>query len=31
VIDRSQWGVNQWTAFAGNDVQIVIETEFTHG
>lgn len=31
VIDRSQWGVNQWTAFAGNDVQIIIETEFTHG
>lgn len=30
VIDRSQWGVGQWTAFAGNDVQIVIETEFTH-
>ncbi|MBI3439760.1 MAG: YceI family protein [Proteobacteria bacterium] len=30
VIDRSQWGVTQWTAFAGNDVQIVIETEFTH-
>jgi polyisoprenoid-binding protein YceI len=30
-IDRSQWGVNQWSAFAGNDVQIVIETEFTHG
>src|SRR5262249_37619507 len=30
IIDRSQWGVNQWSAFAGNDVQIVIETEFTH-
>jgi polyisoprenoid-binding protein YceI len=30
-IDRSQWGVNQWTAFAGNEVQIVITTEFTHG
>jgi polyisoprenoid-binding protein YceI len=29
-IDRSQWGIGQWTAFAGNDVQIVIETEFTH-
>ncbi len=22
VIDRSQWGVSQWGAFAGNDVQI---------
>lgn len=31
VIDRSQWGVSQWSAFAGNDVQIVIESEFTHG
>lgn len=27
VIDRSQWGVNDWSAFAGNDVQIVIEVE----
>jgi polyisoprenoid-binding protein YceI len=31
VIDRSQWGVSQWGAFAGNDVQIVIEAELTHG
>ena len=30
VIDRSQWGVNQWGAFAGNEVQIVIEAELTH-
>lgn len=30
VIDRTQWGVTQWSAFAGNEVQIVIETEFTH-
>ena len=29
-IDRSQWGVTQWGAFAGNDVQIVIECELTH-
>lgn len=28
VIDRSQWGVNEWSAFTGNDVQIVIEAEF---
>lgn len=28
VIDRSQWGVTEWTAFAGNEVQIVIEAEF---
>lgn len=27
VIDRSQWGVTQWSAFAGNDVQLVIEVE----
>jgi polyisoprenoid-binding protein YceI len=26
-IDRSQWGVTQWGAFTGNDVQIVIEAE----
>lgn len=28
VIDRSQWGVTEWSSFAGNDVQIVIEAEF---
>jgi polyisoprenoid-binding protein YceI len=27
VIDRSQWGVTQWSAFAGDDVQLVIEVE----
>lgn len=27
-IDRSQWGVTEWRAFTGNDVQIVIEAEF---
>lgn len=27
VIDRTQWGVTQWSAFAGNDVQLVIEVE----
>jgi len=27
-IDRSQWGVTEWSAFAGNEVQIVIEAEF---
>jgi polyisoprenoid-binding protein YceI len=26
-VDRSQWGVTQWQAFTGNDVQIVIEAE----
>jgi polyisoprenoid-binding protein YceI len=26
-IDRSQWGVNNWSAFVGNEVQIVIEAE----
>lgn len=29
-IDRTQWGVTQWGAFTGNDVQIVIESELTH-
>lgn len=28
VIDRTQWGVNEWRAFTGNEVQIVIEAEF---
>lgn len=28
VIDRTQWGVTEWRAFAGDDVQIVIEAEF---
>jgi polyisoprenoid-binding protein YceI len=27
VIDRTQWGVNEWRAFAGDEVQIVIEAE----
>jgi polyisoprenoid-binding protein YceI len=27
-LDRSQWGVNQWRAFTGDAVQIVIEAEF---
>jgi len=27
VIDRSQWGVTQWSAFAGDEVQLVIEVE----
>lgn len=27
VIDRTQWGVSEWGAFTGNDVQIVIEAE----
>ena len=27
VINRSQWGVNQWRAFSGDEVQIVIEAE----
>jgi polyisoprenoid-binding protein YceI len=27
-IDRSQWGVTEWSAFTGNEVQIVIEAEF---
>ena len=27
VIDRSQWGVTEWSAFAGDQVQIVIEAE----
>lgn len=27
-IDRSQWGVTQWSMFAGKDVQLVIEAEF---
>lgn len=27
VINRSEWGVSQWSAFAGDEVQIVIETE----
>lgn len=31
VIDRSQWGVNDWSAFAGKDVQIVIEVELVRG
>lgn len=26
-IDRTQWGVNQWRAFTGAEVQIVIEAE----
>ncbi len=28
VIDRTHWGVSEWGAFAGPDVQIVIEAEF---
>jgi polyisoprenoid-binding protein YceI len=27
-IDRSQWGVTEWSAFTGSEVQIVIESEF---
>lgn len=27
VIDRTQWGVNDWSSFAGNDVQLIIEVE----
>ncbi|MEZ5958500.1 MAG: YceI family protein [Hyphomonadaceae bacterium] len=27
-IDRTQWGVNDWRAFTGAQVQIVIEAEF---
>jgi polyisoprenoid-binding protein YceI len=27
-IDRTEWGVNDWRAFTGKDVQIVIEAEF---
>lgn len=27
-IQRSQWGVTEWSAFAGDEVQIVIECEF---
>lgn len=27
-IDRSQWGVTQWSLFVGPDVQLVIEAEF---
>lgn len=27
VIDRTQWGVSDWGAFTGNDVQLVIEVE----
>ncbi|MEQ1810922.1 MAG: YceI family protein [Terricaulis sp.] len=27
-IDRTQWGVNDWRAFTGSEVQIVIEAEF---
>jgi polyisoprenoid-binding protein YceI len=27
-IDRSQWGVTQWSMFVGPDVQLVIEAEF---
>jgi polyisoprenoid-binding protein YceI len=26
-IDRTQWGVTQWRAFTGEEVQIVIEAE----
>jgi len=28
VIDRTHWGVSEWSAFAGPEVQIVIEAEF---
>jgi polyisoprenoid-binding protein YceI len=28
VIDRTQWGVTEWRAFTGAEVQIVIEAEF---
>ena len=27
-IDRTQWGVNEWRAFTGSEVQIVIDGEF---
>lgn len=27
-LNRSQWGVTEWSAFAGDEVQIVIEAEF---
>lgn len=30
-IDRAQWGVNDWRAFTGNEVQIVIEAELVRG
>jgi polyisoprenoid-binding protein YceI len=26
-IDRTEWGVDEWDAFTGDTVQIVIETE----
>jgi polyisoprenoid-binding protein YceI len=28
VIDRSQWGVSEWSAFTSDEVQLVIEAEF---
>jgi polyisoprenoid-binding protein YceI len=30
-INRSEWDVNEWRAFAGDEVQIVIEAEFVKG
>ncbi len=30
-INRTQWGVDDWRSFAGDEVQIVIETEFVRG
>lgn len=30
-IDRTQWGVNDWRAFTGDEVQIVIEAELIRG
>jgi len=29
-IDRRQWGVNEWSSFAGHDVQLVISAELVH-
>jgi polyisoprenoid-binding protein YceI len=30
VIDRTQWGVNQWRSFTGDEVQLIIEAELVH-
>jgi polyisoprenoid-binding protein YceI len=29
-IDRRQWGVSEWSSFAGHDVQLVISAELVH-
>lgn len=28
VIERSQWGITEWRAFTGDEVQIIVEAEF---